>query len=77
MYVALGRHTLIPIFIMVLCQIPVYLGLCIAWRTLKGTPPPVKEKTNGSLPADNAKEMKDQQGDEDIMDDKEEHTDIV
>ena len=77
MYVALGRHTLIPVFIMVVCQIPVYLGLCIVWKTLRGRPPPVEGKTNGSLPADNVEEMEDHQGDEDIVDDKEEHTDVV
>ena len=35
MYVAAGRHTVLPIMVMVLFQIPMYLGLALAWKQLK------------------------------------------
>ena len=34
-YVGAGRHTVLPIMIMVLFQIPVYLGLALTWKQLK------------------------------------------
>ena len=42
---------------MILCQIPVYLGLCVTWKTLRGTLPPPQRKKNGSFPEDNAEGM--------------------
>ena len=38
MYVATGRHTLIPTFIMILSQIPLFLGLFVTWKHQKGFP---------------------------------------
>ena len=77
MYVALGRHTLIPVTIMILCQIPVYLGLCITWRTLRGTPPPLTNNENGNIPASNLEGMEHHQRDEDVIHEKDENVDIV
>ena len=70
MYVALGRHTLIPVTIMVLCQIPVYLGLCITWKTLRGTPSPQKSDKNGKLPPSDVERIEDCKEDKDVTNDK-------
>ena len=75
MYVTLGRRTLIPVSIMMLCQIPVYLGLCVTWKTLRGTPPPLKSKKNGSLPEDNAEGMEHRQRNGEV--DEEKDVDVV
>ena len=69
-YVALGRHTLIPVTIMILCQIPVYLGLCITWKTLRGTPSPRKSDENGKFPPNDVQQMEDCKEDEDVTDGK-------
>ena len=34
MYVTAGRHTVLPIMVMLLFQIPLYVGLAIVWKQL-------------------------------------------
>ena len=34
MYVAAGRHTVLPVLVMVLFQIPMYVGLALTWKQL-------------------------------------------
>ena len=75
MYVALGRRTLIPVSIMILCQIPVYLGLCVTWKTLRGTPPPPKRKKSESLSEDKAEGMERRQGNGEV--DEKDDVDVV
>ena len=78
---ALGRHTLIPVAIMLVCQIPVYVGLCVSWKTLKGTPSPLqppKSAQNGTLPSNDMEGIDDGDQDvEDAIEEKEDCRDVV
>ena len=50
MYVAAGRHTVVPIMVMVVFQIPIYLGLILTWNQLKPKHSKDREELQGTAP---------------------------
>ena len=55
MYVAAGRHTVYPIMVMVLFQIPLYVGLALSWKQLN--PKHSKDKETQKTQSDTDKEL--------------------
>ena len=54
-YVAVGRHTVIPIVIVLLFQTPLYVGLCVTFRRLRdlSTPSPSAQTQCSEASKDN------------------------
>ena len=55
MYVAAGRHTVLPVLVMVLFQIPMYVGLALTWKQLN--PKRNKDKEMPKTQSDMDKEL--------------------